>query len=54
MWYVHSSLHGNKDAMDNIKAVEDNMSSAQLNKAQEMARNWQSKTWDELKGQLPN
>ena len=40
MWWTLSGSNGNKEAAENRDIVENKMSPSQLEKAQEMARNW--------------
>jgi TPR repeat protein len=44
MWFILSGSNGNKNAVDNRNIVEKRMSPSQLEKAQDMARNWKPKT----------
>ena len=44
MWWNLSGSNGNKDAVTNRNIVEKKMSKQQIEKAQEMARNWKPKT----------
>ena len=44
MWWNISGSNGNKDAIENRSIVEKKMSPQQIEKAQEMARNWKPKT----------
>ena len=43
MWFNFSSANGDKDAIKNRKLVETKMTKQQIEKAQEMARNWKPK-----------
>ena len=43
MWFNLSGSNGNKSAIHNRKVVEKKMSKQQIEKAQEMARNWKPK-----------
>ena len=40
MWFNFSSANGDKDAIKNRKLVETKMTKQQIEKAQELARNW--------------
>ena len=40
MWFNLSGSNGNKDAVTNRDIIEKRMSPSQIEKAQEMARNW--------------
>ena len=40
MWWSISGSKGNKDAVTNRNVVEKRMSPSQIEKAQELARNW--------------
>ena len=44
MWWSISGSKGNKDAVTNRNVVEKRMSPSQIEKAQELARNWKPKT----------
>ena len=44
MWFNFSSANGDKDAIKNRKLVETKMSKQQIEKAQELARNWKPTT----------
>ena len=44
MWWSISGSKGNKDAVTNRNVVEKKMTPSQLEKAQELARNWKPKT----------
>ena len=44
MWWSISSANGDKDAVTNRNIVEKKMSKQQIEKAQEMARNWKPTT----------
>jgi len=43
MWFNLSGSNGDKDAVKNRNIVEKEMSPSQIEKAQEMARNWKPK-----------
>jgi uncharacterized protein len=43
MWFNLSGSNGNKDAVTNRDIIEKRMSPSQIEKAQEMARNWKPK-----------
>jgi len=43
MWWNLAGSNGNKDALENKKNLEEEMSKQQIEKAQEMARNWKPK-----------
>ena len=44
MWFNLASSNGNEIATKNRNSVENKMSPSQIEKAQEMARNWKPKT----------
>jgi len=44
MWYNLAGSSGNKDSTKNKKLLEEKMTPQQIEKAQEMARNWKPKT----------
>jgi len=43
MWYNLAGSSGNKDSTKNKKLLEEKMTPQQIEKAQEMARNWKPK-----------
>ena len=43
MWYNLAGSNGHEDARENKKRVEDQMTPQQIEKAQEMAKNWKPK-----------
>ena len=43
MWWNLAGSNGNKDAVKNRNIVEKKMTPSQIEKAQEMARNWKPK-----------
>jgi len=43
MWFNLSASNGNKDAVITRDVVEEKMTPSQIEKAQEMARNWKPK-----------
>jgi hypothetical protein len=43
MWWNLSGTNGDKDAVQNRNIVEKKMSPSQIEKAQDMARNWKPK-----------
>jgi len=43
MWFNLSGSNGYKDAVGNRNIVEKKMSESQIQKAQEMAKNWEPK-----------
>ena len=43
MWWNLSGSNGNEDAVKNRNLVEKSMSKTQIEKAQEVARNWKPK-----------
>ena len=43
MWFNLSGSNGNKQAVKNRDIVEERMSPSQIEKAQDMARNWKPK-----------
>jgi uncharacterized protein len=43
MWLYIAGSNGDNNAVENIKIVENEMTPQQIEKAQEMARNWKSK-----------
>ena len=44
MWWNLSGSNGHKDAVTNRNIIEKKMSKQQIEKAQELARNWKPKT----------
>jgi uncharacterized protein len=45
MWWNLSGSNGHKDAVKERNIVEKKMSKQQIEKAQELARNWKPKKW---------
>ncbi len=43
MWLYIAGSNGDNNAVENIKIVENEMTPQQIEKAQEMARNWKPK-----------
>ena len=44
MWWNICGYHGDKDCVKNINLLEKKMTPSQIEKAQEMARNWKPTT----------
>ena len=43
MWFNLSGSNGDKDAVENRNIIEKRMTPSQIEKAQEMAKNWKPK-----------
>ena len=53
MWLNLAASSGDKDIAEFRDEVAAEMTPADISKAQKLASEWKPKTWDELKGQLP-
>ena len=52
MWFNLAGSQLNEDAIRNRNTLERKMSPSQIEKAQEMARNWQKSIWEQLKEKI--
>ena len=52
MWFNLAGSQINEDAIRNRNTLERKMSPSQIEKAQEMARNWQKGIWEQLKEKI--